>query len=175
MRYTYYISDICLRLTSFQSFFIKDPTRVKLGCPDESVMVKQSVHPNNAGVVLNLSEYFVSKTLVKWMHKTLDFSVIGDVEHSIFWSYPVGYTDEEKNTRQWRSDVHMETHLTLRTLWFPTFCYAVAIDLLIISVTRAFKWSFSVCAIMRTRVKLQTFIYLWKEKYGIKSDKYLWF
>ena len=45
-----------------------------------------------------------------------------------------------------------------------TFCYAVSIDFLVIAVTRALKRSFGVGAVMRTRVKLQTFIYLWKKR-----------
>lgn len=51
-------------------------------------MVKQSIHPNNSGIVLNVSENLVPVALVKWVHKTSDLSVVGYVEHSIFWSCP---------------------------------------------------------------------------------------
>lgn len=51
-------------------------------------MVKQSIHPNNSGIVLNVGENLVPVALVKWVHKTSDLSVVGYVEHSIFWSCP---------------------------------------------------------------------------------------
>lgn len=89
MKYTYNVSDICLCLTPFESVFVKNPTGVKLGCPDKFLVVKQCVHPDNAGIVLNVSEQFVSVAVVKWVHKTSDFSVIRYVEHSIFWSCAV--------------------------------------------------------------------------------------
>lgn len=47
-----------------------------------------------------------------------------------------------------------------RKRWAPTFGYAAPADLLVISVTGALKRSFGVGAVMRTCVKLQTFINL---------------
>lgn len=58
-----------------------------MGGPDKVLVVKQNVHPYNAGIVLNVSEQFVSVALVKWIHKTSDFSVVSNVEHPILWSY----------------------------------------------------------------------------------------
>lgn len=46
----------------------------------------------------------------------------------------------------------------------PTFGDAVPADLLVIAVAGALKRSFGVGAVMRTGVKLKTFINLWKKK-----------
>lgn len=172
VRYTYDVSDIRFSLTSFQIVFVKNSTRVKLGSPDKLLVVKQSIHPDNAGIVLNVSEQFVSMALVKWIQKTSDFSIISYVEHSIFWSCPVGLRQKTKENllnsifgirEQFKHSRYTKRMFDIK-LQDHTFCYAVAIDLLIISVTCALIRSFSVCAIMRTCVKLQTLIYLWKKE-----------
>lgn len=84
--YTYNVFNVCFSLTSFQSVFVKYSPGVKLGSPDKLLVVKESIHSNYSGIVLNVSEQFVSMALVKWIHKTSDFSIISYVENSIFWS-----------------------------------------------------------------------------------------
>lgn len=48
-------------------------------------------------------------------------------------------------------------------LWATTFGDAASADLLVIAVAGALERSFGVGAVMRTRVKLQTLINLWKK------------
>lgn len=54
----------------------------------------------------------------------------------------------------------------------PTFGDAAPADLLVIAVAGALKRSFGVGAVMRTRVKLKTFIDLWKKKKKKESTFY---
>lgn len=88
---TYYDANISFSLTPVKDFFVKKSTGIKLSSPDKLFLLKQSIHPNDAGIFLDASMYFVSMALVKWIHKTSDFSVISYVEHSIFWSCPLSY------------------------------------------------------------------------------------
>lgn len=100
IRHTYNVPDICFSLTSLYRVFVKNSTRVKLSSPDELLLVRKSIHPDNAGIVLNVSKQFVSLALVKWIHKTSDFSVIWYVEHSIFWSCPMNFNMWKKKNKK---------------------------------------------------------------------------
>ena len=146
-------------------------------------MVKQSIHPNNSGIVLNVSENLVPVALVKWVHKTSDLGVVGYVEHSIFWSCRDELLTCKKKKKKKEYKRKLVKSVLDNVLFYifinvyaryikgllcnelddHTFCYAVAIDLLVVSVTCALERSFGVGAIMWTRVKLQTFVDLWKK------------
>lgn len=79
---THNVSDVCFALTSFQIVFVKNPTRVELGRPDKLLVVKQNIHPDNPGIVLDVRGQPVSEALVKGIQEAADLGVVGHVEHS---------------------------------------------------------------------------------------------
>lgn len=83
---THNVFGLCFGLASFQYVFVKYPTGVKLGGPDKLLVVEQSVHADNTSVILNVGEDLLPLALVKRVHKTPDFRIIGHVEDSVFWS-----------------------------------------------------------------------------------------
>lgn len=84
LSFTYNQATVRLPLFSSINHFVENPAWIKLSTPDNHISLIIHIHACYSWIMFNMRNLLMTATVVEWIYKTQDVSVISYVESLIF-------------------------------------------------------------------------------------------